>query len=141
MPFLSPVAVVFRGTIADRQTIERNTVVQFDAERDTSIEALYTVLNGCTEDLTPSDSTVHLQMLDEIRRANRDTRAQYALMAVFGALCILAAFAPLQESIRITTVGTLFGFTAGLWVSHLLQVVQSAAEANRNGTDPTLDSR
>jgi Flp pilus assembly pilin Flp len=81
-------------------------------------------------------------MLDEIRRANRDTRAQYALMIVFGALCVIAAFAPLQESIRIAIVGTLFGFTAGIWVSHLLQVVQSAAEANRNGTDSsTLESR
>ncbi|MFC6962135.1 hypothetical protein [Halocatena marina] len=69
-------------------------------------------------------------MIDEIQRANRDTRVQYALMLVFGTLCIVAAFAPLQESIRITTVGTLFGFTAGLWVSHLIQVLQSVAEAN-----------
>ena len=76
-------------------------------------------------------------MLDEIRRANRDTRVQYVLMATFGALCIVAAFAPLQESIRITTVGTLFGFTAGLWVSHLVQVLQRAVEANRDGTEAT----
>jgi uncharacterized membrane protein YdjX (TVP38/TMEM64 family) len=74
-------------------------------------------------------------MLDEIRRANRDTRVQYVLMVVFGALCIVAAFAPLPESIRITTVGTLFGFTAGLWVSHLVQVLQRAVEANRDGTE------
>jgi uncharacterized membrane protein YdjX (TVP38/TMEM64 family) len=74
-------------------------------------------------------------MLDEIRRANRDTRVQYVLMVVFGALCIVAAFAPLPESIRITTVGTLFGFTAGLWVSHLVQVLQRAVKANRDGTE------
>ena len=74
-------------------------------------------------------------MLTEIRRANRDTRVQYVLMVVFGALCIVAAFAPLPESIRITTVGTLFGFTAGLWVSHLVQVLQRAVEANRDGTE------
>jgi hypothetical protein len=76
-------------------------------------------------------------MLDEIRRANRDTRVQYVLMFTFGALCIVAAFAPLQESIRITTVGTLFGFTAGLWVSHLVQVLQRAVEANRDATEAT----
>jgi uncharacterized membrane protein YdjX (TVP38/TMEM64 family) len=74
-------------------------------------------------------------MLTEIRRANRDTRVQYVLMVIFGALCIVAAFAPLPESIRITTVGTLFGFTAGLWVSHLVQVLQRAVEANRDGTE------
>ena len=67
-------------------------------------------------------------MMAEIRRANRDTRAQYALMILFGGLCVLAAFAPLQETIRIATVGTLFGFTAGLWVSHLLQVLRRAID-------------
>jgi hypothetical protein len=35
-------------------------------------------------------------------------------MVVFGALCIVTALSPLQDPIRITTVGTLFGFTAGL---------------------------
>ena len=74
-------------------------------------------------------------MLAEIRRANRDTRVQYVLMVIFGALCIAAALAPLPEPIRITAVGTLFGFTAGLWVSHLVQVLQRAVEANRDGTE------
>jgi uncharacterized membrane protein YdjX (TVP38/TMEM64 family) len=74
-------------------------------------------------------------MIDEIRRANRDTRVQYVLMITFGALCIVAAFAPFPESIRITVVGTLFGFTAGLWVSHLVQVLQRAVESNRSETD------
>ncbi|AQL41967.1 hypothetical protein BV210_04205 [Halorientalis sp. IM1011] len=68
-------------------------------------------------------------MLEEIRRVNRETRVQYALMFIFGVLCIGVAFAPLEETIRITTVGTLFGFTAGLWVSHLVQVLRRAAEA------------
>ena len=71
-------------------------------------------------------------MLEEIRRANGDTRVQYTLMFIFGTLCIVAAFAPLEESIRITTVGTLFGFTAGLWVSHLIQVLRRAADAGRS---------
>ncbi|WP_440991307.1 hypothetical protein [Haloarchaeobius baliensis] len=74
-------------------------------------------------------------MFEELRRANRDTRVQYALMFLFGALCILAAFAPLEEIIRLTTVGTLFGFTAGLWVSHLVQVLRRAADARRVGLD------
>jgi len=56
-------------------------------------------------------------------------------MIVFGSLCILAAFAPFQDIIRITTVGTLFGFTAGLWVSHLIQVLRRAIKAQK--TEPT----
>lgn len=67
-------------------------------------------------------------MINEIRRVNRATRVQYGLMLIFGTLCIITAFAPLEESIRITTVGTLFGFTAGIWVSHLVQVLQHATE-------------
>jgi hypothetical protein len=74
-------------------------------------------------------------MIGEIRRANRDTRVQYALMIIFGSLCILAAFAPLEETIRIATVGTLFGFTAGLWVSHLVQVLRRAVD-ERVGDGP-----
>lgn len=72
------------------------------------------------------------QLLTEIRRANRGTRVQYVLMFIFGSLCILAAFAPFQDIIRITTVGTLFGFTAGLWVSHLIQVLRKAIEAQKS---------
>jgi Flp pilus assembly pilin Flp len=74
-------------------------------------------------------------MLTEIRRASLDTRVQYGLMAVFGALCIVAAFSPLQDPVRITTVGTLFGFTAGLWVSHLVQVLQRAVDESRENAD------
>jgi Flp pilus assembly pilin Flp len=70
-------------------------------------------------------------MLEQLRRVNRLTRIQYGLMLTFGALCILTAFAPLEETIRITIVGTLFGFTAGLWVSHLVQVLGRAARANQ----------
>lgn len=72
------------------------------------------------------------QLLTELRRANRGTRVQYVLMFIFGSLCILAAFAPFQDIIRITTVGTLFGFTAGLWVSHLIQVLRKAIEAQKS---------
>ncbi len=42
-------------------------------------------------------------MLSEIRRANRETRVQYILMVIFGTLCIVAAVAPLEEIIRVTT--------------------------------------
>ena len=68
-------------------------------------------------------------MFEEIRRVNRVTRVQYALMLIFGTLCIVVAITPLEEPIRITTVGTLFGFTAGLWVAHLVQVLQRAVDA------------
>lgn len=70
-------------------------------------------------------------MIDKIRRASGVTRVEYGLMLIFGTLCIAAAFAPLEESVRIAAVGTLFGFTAGLWVSHLVQVLQRAASAKK----------
>lgn len=68
-------------------------------------------------------------MLEAIRKANRETRVQYGLMFVFGSLCIISAFAPLADPIRLTLVGTLFGFTAGLWVAHLVQILQRAVNA------------
>ncbi|SNZ03725.1 hypothetical protein SAMN06269185_0354 [Natronoarchaeum philippinense] len=79
-------------------------------------------------------------MLDEIRRVNSETHVQYALMIVFGALCIGAAFAPLEETLRITAVGTLFGFTAGLWVAHLVQVLRRAADAKNADVMAVTDS-
>ncbi|RXK47807.1 hypothetical protein [Halorientalis pallida] len=75
-------------------------------------------------------------MLEQLRRINRQTRIQYGLMFTFGVLCILTAFAPLDESIRITVVGTLFGFTAGIWIAHLVQVLGRAARTNQ--TDITV---
>jgi len=75
-------------------------------------------------------------MLTEIRRANSDTRVQYVLMVIFGGLCILAAFAPFDDTLRFTTVGTLFGFTAGLWVSHLVQVLRRAIDASNAASQP-----
>jgi len=71
-----------------------------------------------------------VKMISEIRRANSDTRVQYVLMVIFGGLCILAAFSPFEYTLRMTTVGTLFGFTAGIWVSHLVQVLRRAIDAN-----------
>ena len=58
------------------------------------------------------------------------------LMIVFGGLCILAAFAPFDDTLRFTTVGTLFGFTAGLWVSHLVQVLRRAIDASNAANRP-----
>lgn len=80
-------------------------------------------------------------MLDELRRANRDTRVQYAMMVIFGGLCILAAFAPFPDLIRITTVGTLFGFTAGLWVSHLIQVLRRAIDAQQSDIQTAAETQ
>ena len=81
-------------------------------------------------------------MLNEIRRANSDTRVQYVLMVIFGGLCILAAFAPpsvFGYQLKITTVGTLFGFTAGIWVSHLVQVLRRAIAANNAASQLQAD--
>ena len=70
-------------------------------------------------------------MLATLQRMTQQTRIQYGLMVVFGALCILVAVAPLADPLRITAVGTLFGFTAGIWVSHLVQVLGRAASATQ----------
>ena len=69
-------------------------------------------------------------MIEQFKRVDRQTRVQYGLMVIFGGLCLLAALAPLGDPTRIAVVGTTFGFTAGLWVSHLIGVLQRAAENN-----------
>lgn len=66
-------------------------------------------------------------MLQRIRSLDNRTRIQYGLMVTFGLVCLLAAVAPLSESVRIAAVGTTFGLTAGLWISHLVQVLDGAA--------------
>lgn len=80
-------------------------------------------------------------MLTELRRANRGTRVQYVLMIIFGGLCITAAFSPFRNVVRITLVGTLFGFTAGLWVSHLIQVLRRAIDAQQSNAQPTAETQ
>jgi len=80
-------------------------------------------------------------MIEELRRANRGTRVQYVLMVIFGGLCILAAFAPFDPMIRTTMVGTLFGFTAGLWVSHLIQVLRRAIDAQQSNAQPAVETQ
>jgi hypothetical protein len=39
--------------------------------------------------------------------------------------------APLDTLVKAVVVSVLFGFTAGLWVSHLIQIVQSAVDRNQ----------
>lgn len=80
-------------------------------------------------------------MLTELRRANRGTRVQYVLMVIFGGLCITAAFSPFRDAVRITLVGTLFGFTAGLWVSHLIQVLRRAIDAQQSNAQPAAETQ
>jgi hypothetical protein len=71
-------------------------------------------------------------MIDQLKRVDRETRVQYGLMLIFGTLCLVAGFAPLDDLTRTAAVGTFFGFTAGIWVSHLIGVLQRAAEKNLN---------
>jgi hypothetical protein len=72
--------------------------------------------------------TTTLQQLDI------ETRIQYGMMFLFGTLCLIAAAAPLEILSKAVIVSTLFGFTAGIWVSHLVQIVQKAAKQQRGGT-------
>jgi hypothetical protein len=48
------------------------------------------------------------------------------MMLIFGFLCLIAAAAPLELIIKVTAVSALFGLTAGLWISHLVQITQRA---------------
>lgn len=57
-----------------------------------------------------------------------DTRIQYGLMGLFGTLCLVAAVAPLEVLVKAVVVSTLFGFTGGIWLAHLVQTVQRAAD-------------
>ncbi|PSP75173.1 hypothetical protein BRC86_03945 [Halobacteriales archaeon QS_3_64_16] len=72
-------------------------------------------------------------MIDQLKRVDRQTRVQYGLMVIFGGLTLAFALAPLDDLTRTAAVGTAFGFTAGLWVSHLIGVLQRAAEQNLGG--------
>jgi hypothetical protein len=80
-------------------------------------------------------------MLTELRRANRGTRVQYVLMVIFGGLCIVAAFAPFEEIIRVALVAALFGFTAGLWVSHLIQVLRRAIDEQQSNAHSAVETQ
>jgi hypothetical protein len=62
-----------------------------------------------------------------VRRIDTETRIQYGLMVLFGTLCLLAAVAPLELTTKAVVVSALFGLTGGLWISHLVGVVQRAA--------------
>jgi hypothetical protein len=70
-----------------------------------------------------------------LQRLDLETRIQYGLMFLFGALCLLAAVAPLELLTKAVIVSTLFGFTAGIWVSHLIQIVQKAAGKRTAGAE------
>jgi Flp pilus assembly pilin Flp len=67
-------------------------------------------------------------MLSQFRRANRLTKLQYTLMGVFGSVAVVAGVAPISEQLKIAAVALAFGVTVGLWLSHLLVMVQDAVD-------------
>lgn len=72
-----------------------------------------------------------LNTVESVKSVDVQTRVQYGMMIIFGALCLIAAAAPLELIIKVTAVSTLFGLTAGLWISHLVQITQQAAIRNQ----------
>ena len=56
-----------------------------------------------------------------------ETRVQYGLMFLFGGLCLVATVAPVDVLTKAVLVSALFGLTGGIWIAHLVQVVQRAA--------------
>lgn len=69
-----------------------------------------------------------MELVGRIRRMDKLTQVQYSLMVVFGASSIVAAAAPLQSEVSTVLVAVFFGLTAGLWLSHLIDVLNTAAE-------------
>jgi len=63
-----------------------------------------------------------------LKRIDVETRVQYGLMFLFGALCLVAAVAPLELLTKAVIVSALFGLTGGIWIGHLVQTVQRAAD-------------
>jgi intracellular septation protein A len=72
--------------------------------------------------------------VESIKSVDVQTRVQYGMMIVFGTLCLVAAAAPLDLLIKVTAVSTLFGLTAGLWISHLVQITQRVAIQGEGAT-------
>jgi MFS superfamily sulfate permease-like transporter len=68
-----------------------------------------------------------------VARIDLDTRIQYGMMLLFGTLCLVAAASPLGTLTKAVVVSALFGFTGGLWVSHLVQIIQEAAASQPEG--------
>lgn len=75
-----------------------------------------------------------LNTVESIKSIDVQTRVQYGMMIIFGTLCLVAAAAPLDLIIKVTAVSTLFGLTAGLWISHLVQITQRAAIRGEGAT-------
>ncbi|MDY6819038.1 MAG: hypothetical protein SVG88_10295 [Halobacteriales archaeon] len=63
---------------------------------------------------------------DMARQYSRVTIVEYSLMVLLGGSSILLAFAPVSISIKQVGVALLFGLTAGLWLSHLIVVLDNA---------------
>jgi hypothetical protein len=75
-----------------------------------------------------------MSTLDAFERLNLETRIQYGLMGIFGTLCLIAAASPLELLTKAVVVSVLFGFTGGIWISHLVQIVQRAANRKQAAT-------
>lgn len=69
-------------------------------------------------------------MIERFESLDSITQIQYGLMFVFGVACIGAAVAPIGDLAKATGVAATFGITVGLWVSHLITVLYSAASEN-----------
>lgn len=80
--------------------------------------------------------TPQMSAIDTARHVDVETRIQYGLMVLFGALSLIATVAPIDLLTKAVVVSVLFGFTGGLWISHLVQVLQEAAERKNAATGP-----
>lgn len=75
-----------------------------------------------------------MTLRENLRRIDLETRIQYGLMFLFGLLSLIAAIAPLELVVKAVIVSALFGLTAGIWISHLIQMIQKAAGENATET-------
>jgi hypothetical protein len=69
-----------------------------------------------------------MKLKRRIQNMDKMTQVQYSLMVLFGASTVVAAAVPLQSDVNTVLVAVFFGLTAGLWISHLLDVLHDAAQ-------------
>ena len=69
-----------------------------------------------------------MKLTRRIQNLDKLTQVQYSLMVLFGTSSVVAAAAPLQSDVNTVLVAVFFGLTAGLWISHLLEILHTAAQ-------------
>ncbi|MDZ7746985.1 MAG: hypothetical protein U5K28_10930 [Halobacteriales archaeon] len=66
-------------------------------------------------------------MLNRIKRIDQITKIEYGLMATMATIAIGSGFAPVERETSVLFAAMFLGITIGLWLSHLLTMLHTAA--------------